>query len=121
MPPVTDSARIGSAIPRLAPGTAVIQVDGVTRVRSAERPSTGIRGWFGRVLRLAPRSEIALDDIGAFVVARLDGRDLDALVGDVAGHLKLTRREAETSTAEFLRQLINRRLVVVDHPRGVAE
>ncbi|GDY13798.1 hypothetical protein LBMAG53_26760 [Planctomycetota bacterium] len=61
-----------------------------------------------------------LDDLGAFVVQHLDGRQLDAVAAAVAEHLRLTRREAETCTADFLRQLINRRLVVVEQPAGSA-
>ena len=115
----TAPAGIGALIPRLAPGVSADAGpvgSGCLRLRSAPRP----RGWLGRRLGLAESIAVELDDLGAFVVQRLDGRPLDELAAAVAEHLRLTRREAETCTADFLRQLIDRRLVVVERPADSA-
>ncbi len=115
----TAPAGIGALVPRLAPGVSTEAAPGGAqgiRLRSAPQR----RGWLGRRLGLADSIAVELDDLGAFVVQRLDGRPLDEIAAAVAGHLRLTRREAETCTADFLRQLINRRLVVVDQPAGSA-
>lgn len=70
--------------------------------------------WFAWLLAQPKRVEVELDEIGSWVVERCDGRTLDRLAGDLASHLKLTRREAETALADFVRLLMTRRLLRLD-------
>lgn len=103
-----------SAVPVLAAGvTAHRTVGGVCRLRSAPLPRQGLHRLLARWLRLPDHVELELDDIGTWVVERLDGRDLSSLAGELATHLKLTRREAEVALGDFLRQLAARHLVLV--------
>lgn len=117
--PAAAPASIGALVPRLAPGVSSEAAPSDPRgIRLRSAPVR--RGWLARRLGLAESITVELDDLGAFVVQHLDGRQLDAVAAAVAEHLRLTRREAETCTADFLRQLINRRLVVVEQPAGSA-
>lgn len=112
--------RVVGPVPRLAPGVTVIRTDqGACRLRSAPFTRRGLHGLLARWLRLPDHVLLELDDLGAWVVERLDGRDLEALSAELAAHLRLTRREAEVALADFLRQLALRHLVQVlaaEHP-----
>ena len=71
---------------------------------------------FARVLRLifpAPREKrIQLDEVGAHVWRLCDGEtSVDQIIRRMAKRYKLNRKEAETSTTEYLRRLGKRRLV----------
>ena len=102
-------------IPRLADQVEPVRTEsGVLRLRGPLlRRSAFARGtaW---LLRLPGRFEVELDDIGTFVVERCDGRTLDRLASEVASHLRLSRREAETALADFFAMLIHRRLAVLE-------
>lgn len=100
------------AIPALAPGVVVMRTaSGVCRLRSAPLPRRGLHRLLARVLRLPACIELELDDLGTWVVERLDGRNLERLGGELATHARLTRREAEVALGDFLRQLVARHLV----------
>ena len=99
-------------IPRLIPGVELQRLDGgLVRLRGAPFRRGAVHRLVARWLRLPERIEVELDELGAFVVTRCDGRDLETLAGDLAGHLRLTRREARVALADFLRLLERRRLV----------
>ena len=77
--------------------------------------------WLAWLLAQPKRIEVELDDIGAWVVERCDGRSLDQLASDLAVNLKLTRREAETALADFVRLLQTRRLLRLDDGQAVEQ
>ncbi len=105
----------GSTIPRLAPGVeSVVAVPGVIRLRAAPYRRGAVMRLLARLLRLADRAEVELDDIGTWVVERFDGRSLGELAWALANHLKLSRREAETALGDFLRMLLVRKLAVLE-------
>jgi hypothetical protein len=107
------TAAFGATVLRLAAGVQTTQAGTGCVLRGAPLVRTGAWGWLARRLRMPDRVQVELDDIGAFVVRHLDGRPMDAVATALAGHLRLTRREAETSLAEFARQLLRRRLVEI--------
>ncbi len=89
-------------------GTGALHLRGpVMRRRAVSR----FLGW---LLRAPDRCEVELDDIGAFVVARCDGRPLGSIADDLAAHLRLTRREAEVCLGDFVHALLKRQLVRCD-------
>jgi hypothetical protein len=108
-------------VPRLAARVEQRRMDhGVLRLRvPLRRPGRLTRAWCW-LLRLPGAVEVELDEVGTFVVERLDGRSLGALAADLAGHLQLTRREAEVALADFMRLLTARRLVAFERPPGPA-
>jgi len=92
------------------------QDGGVLRLRVPLRRSGRLTRAWCWLLRLPAAVEVELDEIGTFVVERLDGRSLGALADDLASHLQLTRREAEVALADFMRLLAARRLVALEQP-----
>jgi hypothetical protein len=90
----------------LAPGVTLARTT-AGRVRlTAAAPIR--RRWWSR-----PVAALELDDIGTWVVERIDGRPVAALAEELATHLRLTRREAEVALGDFARQLVARKLVVI--------
>ncbi len=75
--------------------------------------------WMAWLFARPKRIEVALDEIGSWVVERCDGRTLDRLASDLAAHLKLTRREAETALGDFITMLLMRRLLRLDIDVGL--
>lgn len=110
---------VARAVPRLAEGVATeVQPDGSLRLNGPELRRGPLSRGFARLLRRPCRIAVELDDIGRFVIERLDGRDMDGLAKALSSYLKLTRREAETSLTLFMQALLRRRLVVL---QGMAE
>ncbi|MBA3686563.1 MAG: PqqD family protein [Planctomycetes bacterium] len=111
----TALAAQASAVPRLAERVEVLRTEtGALRLRGPmlERPAPlRMVAW---LLRAPGRTEVELDDIGAWVVDRIDGRPLEQLSRELAAHLRLSRREAEVALADFLVALRRRNLVVLD-------
>lgn len=120
----TRSTRdLGRSVPCLARDVErTATASGIIRLRGPRLVRPLVLRWWSWLMRMPAAVEVELDDIGSFVVARLDGRPLDRLVEDLAGHLKLTRREAEVALADFMGLLLQRRLVVLqDAPRHEGE
>jgi hypothetical protein len=106
-----------SIVPRLAARVERQRVgSGVLRLRVPLRRAGRLTRAWCWLLRLPAAVEVELDEIGTFVVERLDGRTLGALADDLAGHLRLTRREAEVALADFMRLLSARRLIALERP-----
>lgn len=104
----------GQQIPRLVPTVESLPAPGGgLRLRGPLLARRGLHRWVAWLFAAPPRVEIELDDIGAFVVTRMDGRCLRQLADELAAHLKLTRREAEVSLAQFLHALVTRRLAAL--------
>jgi hypothetical protein len=69
--------------------------------------------WLAKWLKFPERLTIELDDMGAFVIEHLDGRTCGELIGELAAHFRLQRREAEASTLVFLDALAKRHLITL--------
>jgi hypothetical protein len=68
-------------------------------------------GWLFRIPPGATRT-FELDETGLFVWRLCDGTNsVEQIVRAVAGHCGLTKRNAEISTAQFLRTLAGRGLI----------
>ncbi len=66
----------------------------------------------GRVFQMPPTKTIELDEFGAAVWEKCDGRhSVEQLVNFTAGAYKLNRRQAEVSVVSFMRMLAQRRLI----------
>jgi hypothetical protein len=84
---------------------------GVLRLRGPEFRRRHLHRLVAWMVRAPPRVEVELDDIGTFVVERMDGqRSLRELADELAAHLKLSRREAEAALAQFVSALMRRGL-----------
>ncbi len=113
----TALASQASAVPRLAERVEVHRTGtGALRLRGPELRRAAPMRAVAWLLRAPARTEVELDDIGAWVVERLDGRPLDRLAGELAAHLRLTRREAEVALADFLVALRRRGLAELQAP-----
>jgi hypothetical protein len=87
---------------------------GTMRVRGPLLRRSGFARFMGWLLRAPSRCEVELDAVGAFVVARCDGRPLREVVDALIDHYKLTRREAEVALADFVKSLLKRRLIRIE-------
>lgn len=104
----------GQQIPRLAPAVESLPAPGGgLRLRGPLLARRGPHRWIAWLFAAPARVEVDLDDIGAFVVERMDGRCLRQLADELAAHLKLTRREAEVALAQFIQGLMVRRLAAL--------
>jgi hypothetical protein len=104
----------GEAIPLLAEAVERRRgAEGALRLRGPELRRRHLHRFLAWMLRAPLRIEVELDDLGAFVVERMDGRNLSSLAGDLAAHLGLSQREAEVALADFMRLLMRRRLAVL--------
>ena len=85
---------------------------GMLRLRGPEFNRRHVHRFIAWLMRAPQRIEVELDDIGTFVVERMDGRrSLRQLADELAAHLKLSRREAEAALAQFVTTLVKRDLV----------
>lgn len=111
-----------SLIPRLDGAVESLRTsEGLIRLRGPILRRPLLLRWLAWLLGQPKRVEVELDDIGTWVVERCDGRSLDQLAEELAAHLRLTRREAETALADFTRLLMTRRLLSLEQARGVGQ
>jgi len=76
------------------------------------RRDTALVRMVARVFKMQPYRQVALDELGSFVIELCDGRhSVREIVDKLAKEYKLNRREAEVSTAAFLRSLAGRSIV----------
>ena len=107
--------RIAMARPRLVDGCELTELDGGRlRIRGPVLRRGPVRRRLARLLRFVDRLEAELDEIGTWVVQRMDGRSMHRLADELAIHLKLTHREAEAALTVFLQMLLKRKLIVLD-------
>jgi len=105
----TDITR---AVPRLDHDVEVFEDDhGNLHLRGRELRGSLAARCFAWFFRLPKRIEVELDEIGRFVVERMDGRTMETLSGDLVDHLRLEDREAKAALTVFVRNLLRRRLV----------
>ncbi|MDA3962082.1 MAG: PqqD family protein [Planctomycetota bacterium] len=106
--------QIARAVPRLHEEVVVEQEGDGLRLRGPVFKRGFFRRRMAGWMNLADRSVVELDDIGAFVVDRLDGRTMHTLADNIAQHLKLTHREAEAALTVFLQNLLRRKLITLE-------
>jgi hypothetical protein len=99
-------------VPRLATDVEATRSDtGALRLLGPLLRRPLLLRWLAWLLARPKRIQVELDDIGAWVIERCDGRTLEGLAGELAAHLKLSRREAETALGDFVTMLLRRRLL----------
>lgn len=72
-----------------------------------------------RVFYVPPHKKVSLDELGTTVWNLCDGKNsVREIVGQFAEKYKLSRKEAEVSLTEFLRQMARKRLIglVISEP-----
>ncbi len=110
-----DAETVAEAVPRLREDVTVSQApDGAIRLRSAELRRTRLGSVLAWLFRLPLRIEVELDEIGSWVVARMDGRSMQDIATDLAADRKLTLREAEAALTVFVQSLLARRLLTLE-------
>lgn len=112
--------QVAGAVPRLADGVDTEEIEGVIRLRGPQLRRGAIARTIARVLHLPSRVEVELDEIGTWMIERMDGRRLEELADELAAHLNLSVREAEAALTLFLQQLLQRKLVAIEFPEDVA-
>ena len=71
-------------------------------------------GFWARFQQPVNRRRLRLDELGSFVVRQIDGRrSVRQIIEAFVGRYRTNRREAELSTADFLRTLARRRVISV--------
>ena len=112
----TPVAHPSAMVPRLLAEVETIRTPaGRMHLRGPLLQRPMLLRWLAWLLAQPKRIEVELDDIGSWVVERCDGRSLDQLATELALYLKLTRREAETALADFVRLLQARRLLRLEN------
>lgn len=72
------------------------------------------KGWWSRFAPPVIEQRLELDELGAFVFGLIDGRrDVARIIEEFAARYRVNRREAELSTAAFLRKLAQKRLISI--------
>jgi len=108
---------IARSTPRLADGVEVVEDPdrGHVRLRGPRFKRGWLRLFLARFFKLSDRIEVELDDVGSWVVTRMDGRaDMESIADRLSDHLKLTYREAEAALTVFTRALLRRKLLKID-------
>ena len=99
-------------IPVLMPGVELEDGDDgrITAVVHLKRPD----GFLARFMHPVSSRRIRLDEIGSFVLSRIDGRrTVMELIECFVGRYRINRREAELSVAEFLKSLVRRNVIAI--------
>ena len=112
-PAPIDRRRSLESIPALNPGVRLErEEDGrLLVIVPVSRPR---RRWLARFQPRLSERRVRLDRLGAFVLERIDGaRPVRAIVEDFVQRFGTTRREAELSTAEFLKALTRRNIISI--------
>ena len=104
---------IERAVPRLAEGVEISEHGDGLRLHGPPFKRGPLRRRFATWMKLAERTVVELDDVGAFVLERCDGRSMRQLADTLAEHLKLTHREAEAALTVFLQNLLRRKLITL--------
>lgn len=103
-----------STFMQLADGVETHRTEtGLIRLRGPVIKPKGPMKAFAWLIRAPKRLEVELDSIGTWVIDHLNNQRLDDLATDLAKHLKLSRREAETALADFANLLLRRHLVAL--------
>jgi len=110
-----------SAHPQHNPGVEVFETDdGLVRLSAAyqRRKATG---WLAWLMAVPSKKYFTLDEIGSQVWRWCDGtRTVRTLADELAKRYKVNRREAEQAVNTYLKQLMQRSLILmeVDKPES---
>jgi hypothetical protein len=67
---------------------------------------------FSRIFYIPEERKISLDEIGAWVWSKCDGRiSVNGMIDELAGKFNLKRKEAEVSLLKYLKNLGEKRLI----------
>jgi len=111
--PRIDRQRSLNSIPALNPGVERdVQPDG--RVLVTVRIPRRSKGLLARFQPAVIERRVRLDELGAFVLAHVDGvRSVADIVAAFIAAYGTTRREAELCTADFLKSLAQRHILSI--------
>jgi len=111
-PSAVDRRRSLSGVPALNRGVELQRQDDGTLMVSVPIPRR--KGLLARFQPPVTERRAKLDELGSFIVGRIDGKTtVLELVESFVAEYKTNRREAELSTAEFLRSLVRRNIVSI--------
>lgn len=117
--PKPDRGAVMRSIPILNPQVEIVRADaGASGAMLISRRPRSSNNWLARCL-IPPVVEkrLELDELGVFVVNLFDGvRDVATIAAIFATHFKVNRREAELSTALFIKRLAEREMVAIIVP-----
>ena len=110
--PTIDREQSLSAIPVLNRATRIEEhEDGGVMVHVSLPAREGFFAWFQPP---AAERRIKLDELGGFVVKQIDGkRTVRSIVAAFVRQYRTNRREAELSTADFLKSLARRHVISI--------
>jgi len=110
--PELDREQSLSAKPFLDRRVKVERADDGTVILQVPRRSTAMMRTVSRFFRVPPYRQVALDELGTFVIELCDGtHTVRDMIDKFAERFKLNRREAEVSLSSFLRTLAGRSIV----------
>ncbi|MCK5805618.1 MAG: PqqD family protein [Lentisphaeria bacterium] len=111
-PPI-DRTRALESIPGLNGGVQLEeQPDGRLLVK-IQTPRQS-KGWLARFQPATIERKVRLDELGAFVLSQIDGEHtVREIVRAFVKRFSVNQREAELSTAEFLRSLVKRNVISI--------
>jgi hypothetical protein len=117
--PKPDRGAVMRSIPILNAQVELIRDDaGSTGAMLISRRPRSSNNWLARCL-IPPVIEkrLKLGELGVFVVNLFDGvRDVATIAAIFATHFKVNRREAELSTALFIKRLAEREMAAIIVP-----
>ena len=108
-----DRRRSLASIPILNPGVRLEpEADG--RMLVVVPVARSRKGWLARFQPRVIERKVRLDSLGAFVLNQVDGRRTVRLIVDAfVETYRTTHREAELSTADFLKSLAQRNIISI--------
>jgi hypothetical protein len=111
-PQPVDRRRSLQSIPALNPGIELEpQEDGRVLVTI---PVSMRKGFLSRFLPRHFEKQVRLDSLGVFVLGQIDGkRTVADIVEAFVRRYRINRREAELSTAQFLKSLAQRNIISI--------
>lgn len=111
-PSPVDRRRSLAGVPALNRGVELERQDDGTMMVCVPIPRR--KGLLARFQPPVTQRRVKLDELGSFIVGRIDGQvTVLELVESFVAEYRTNRREAELCTAEFLRSLVHRSIVSI--------
>ncbi len=115
--PILTRRQAFAAVPAPVPGIEALPSDDGRALLLVARRRPFRRRWLERIAPVARERRIELDEIGAQVWRRIDGRrDVRTLIHDFTAEFHVDRKEAEAAVVEFLKALMKRGLITLQVP-----
>lgn len=114
-PPAIDRRRSLASTPVLNRGVRTHRMEsGETLVKVFVERGTGLLARFQPPVM---ERRVKLDEVGSFVLDRIDGeRTVREIIDLFASHYRVNRREAELSCVQFLKMLAQRQVISIVVP-----